>query len=203
VGIIDAMTYNPEIHHRRSIRLRGYDYAGLGAYFVTICAHNRACLFGEIAEGNVRLNEAGHMVVQWWQELSQKFPSIEIDESIVMPNHVHGILAFIGAPLCGRPNPSNREQPGRSRRAAPTLGDVMTWLKTMTTNAYIRGVKDSGWNPFEGTLWQRNYYEHIIRDEHSLDALRRYIVDNPAKWPDDENHPDHLRNGGNVREAAR
>lgn len=197
------MTFNPDIHHRRSIRLRDYDYSQAGAYFVTICASNRECLFGNIHDNAITLNDAGRMIEAWWEELPHKFPTIDRDVSVIMPNHFHGIVAIVGAALCGRPasghsrpaprriNPASDQIPrGHPHRGAPTLGNIVDWFKTMTTNAYIRGVKKCHWQPFHGKLWQRNYYEHIIRDENDLNSIREYIITNPVRWANDEENPD-------------
>jgi len=89
-----VMKYNPDIHHRRSIRLRDYDYSQAGAYFITICAHNRECLFGEIADGAMRLNAAGEIAMQCWQEIPLHFPHSALDEWVIMPNHLHGIVVL-------------------------------------------------------------------------------------------------------------
>lgn len=192
------MDYDPEIHHRRSIRMPGYDYAAGGAYFITVCVQGRERLFGDIRGHAMVPNDAGRMVGEWWRELENKFPSVGIDTFVIMPNHFHGVLFLVGASLCGCPVsygradsggcPEPGENSGRPRRAAPTLGDVMDWFKTMTTNAYIRGVKQSDWPPFPGRLWQRNYYERIVRDEAELAVIREYIAANPANWADDEEY---------------
>ncbi|MFA7060673.1 MAG: hypothetical protein WC156_07630 [Pedobacter sp.] len=206
------MKYDPDIHHRHSIRLREYDYSSTGAYFVTLCAQGRECLFGEVYNGEMILNDAGRMVEEWWNKLPAKFQTVETDESIIMPNHFHGIIRIVEAPPCqnnfdavgaapcGRPDFDLMvETQGRAHGAgktgcphggAPTLGDVMDWFKTMTTNAYIRGVKESGWTPFPGRFWQRNYYERVIRDEQELDAARQYIMYNPMKWAEDDENPE-------------
>ena len=167
------MVYDPKKHHRRSIRLRGYDYSQSGAYFVTIVAQNRARLFGNIQNGRMILNPAGEMVLKWWHELPKKFPSIETDAFIIMPDHSHGIIV------------ANR-QTGES---APTLGTVIQWFKTMTTNEYIRGVKNLGWKRFDKKLWQRNYYEHIIRSQKDWERIAHYIEANPANWDKDKTQP--------------
>jgi putative transposase len=128
-------------HDRRTLRLQGYDYAQAGAYFVTVCTQNRECLFGEIAGEEMKLNKAGRMVEKWWAKLLEKFPA-EIDEFVIMPNHVHGIIVLVGAAPCGRPGGVVvRPKTGHPHGGAPTLGDVMDWFKTMTTNDYVRGVK--------------------------------------------------------------
>ncbi|HPN32919.1 MAG TPA: hypothetical protein PK843_00255 [bacterium] len=97
------MTYDPNKHHRRSIRLKGYDYSQAGAYFVTICTQNRQCLFGDVTDGEMRLNAAGQMVQSVWDELPLFYPGVDIDEFVVLPNHVHGIVILVGAAPRGRP----------------------------------------------------------------------------------------------------
>jgi putative transposase len=190
------MTFNPDIHHRRSIRLRDYDYSRTGAYFVTICTSNRECLFGNIHDNKIDLNDAGRMIEEWWEKLPDKFPTIDKDASVIMPNHFHGIVAIVGAAPCGRPtsgrtSPVSNQIPQGHPQGGPTaLGNILDWFKTMTTNAYIRGVEQYRWQPFPGKLWQRNYYEHIIRDENDLNSIREYIITNPARWADDEEKPD-------------
>jgi len=184
------MTFDPDIHHRRSIRLKNYDYSQPGPYFVTVCTHNRESLFGHIHENAMIMNEAGGMVDRWWRELPKKYPMIDTDAHTVMPNHFHGIVVIVGAALRGRPDESNPNNGGQPHRVAPTLGDMIDWFKTMTTNDYIRGVKHGQWRPFPGKLWQRNYYEHVIRDEGDLNAIREYITNNPASWDKDNENPE-------------
>ena len=184
------MDSNPENHHRRSTRLKEYDYSQAGAYFVTVCAKDRECLFGDIVDGEMRLNDAGFMIQKWWHESANKFKNIELDESVIMPNHFHGIIVIVGAALCGRPD--NNVQPlrkGQPHRVAPTLGNIVDWFKTMSTNEYIRNIRQYNWPPFNSKLWQRNYYEHVIRNDADLDRIRRYIAENPMKWGDDEDNP--------------
>ena len=174
-SITTAMPYNPDAHRRRSIRLPGYDYAQPGAYFVTICTQDRAIL--------LERPDVQETISYWWNALPPKFPNLETDAFVVMPNHIHGILTFVGAAPRGRP------VAGQPHGVAPTLGDVVGWFKTMTTNAYIRGVKDRAWPPFDRRLWQRNYYEHVIRTDDDLDRIRQYILDNPARWGYDHDNP--------------
>ncbi len=189
------MVFKSDIHHRHSLRLKGYDYSQSGAYFVTICTQGRECLFGDVVDGEMRLNEAGCMIQKWWNESAEKFKNAEVDEYAIMPNHFHGIILIVGAALCGRPEinvqPSTTEntKAGQPHRVAPTLGNIIDWFKTMTTNEYIRNVRQKNWTPFNGKLWQRTYYEHIIRNEQSLQEIREYITNNPAKWAEDENNP--------------
>jgi putative transposase len=213
------MTYDQDKHQRRSIRLLGYDYALAGAYFVSIVTQDRACLFGEVVEGAMRLNAAGRMVRTVWDELPVFYPGVDIDAIVVMPNHIHGIIVLVGAAPRGRPDigsdgvpgsgqarPDAGPDAGQARGPAPTalslgctaislrdtamsLGDVVARFKTMTTKRYADGVKHLGWASFRGRLWHRNYYEHIIRDEPALDRIRRYIAENPLQWAFDAENP--------------
>ncbi len=162
---------------RRSIRLRNYDYARPGAYFVTICVQGRACLLADAAEP-LALSAAGEMAARWWETVPDHYPAVRLDGFVVMPNHLHGILV-LGA---GR-------QDGHGCPAGPALGAIVGWFKTMTTNAYLHGVKTAGWPAFEDRLWQRNYYERLIRDEAELDQVRAYIRNNPVHWLEDDEHP--------------
>jgi REP element-mobilizing transposase RayT len=217
--------------HRKSIRLTGYDYcvggivpptryaagttpaAQAGGYFVTIVTQLRGCFFGEISGGEMIMNDAGKMVVKWWDELPHKFPSVTVDTFVVMPNHFHGIILIhetVGADLrvgpgdmekhnglekgehIGSPLRNNNDgmdaRRGMPRPNAP-LSQIVQWFKTMTTNDYIRGVKQSNWPQFYKRLWQRNYYEHIIRDQPDYERIAGYIADNPSNWAGDEENP--------------
>jgi REP element-mobilizing transposase RayT len=195
---MEIMKYNPDIHHRRSIRLTGYDYSQCGYYFITVCTQKRRCLFGEIEKGRMILNDAGKMIGRWWNELKNKYANIEIDKYVVvvMPNHCHGIINIIGtvgADLCVCPDNNLGEQmekgegehTGSPLRGRP-ICKMVQWFKTMTTNEYIRNVKQNHWELFNSKLWQRNYYEQIVRDETSLRRIREYIVNNPSQWQRDE-----------------
>ncbi|MBR1126529.1 hypothetical protein JQ628_33760 [Bradyrhizobium lablabi] len=190
------------IIHRRSLRLRGYDYSTAGAYFVTICAQDRACVFGDVADDAMVLNDAGQMVAALWAGIPARFPKVEIDRFVVMPNHLHGILFLPDTEDAGATMPDK----GATTRVAPTsesvgaplvgapmahvrLGDIVGAFKSLTTVAYIDGVNSNGWPEFRGRLWQRNYYEHIIRDEPALNRIRRYVEENPARWDLDEENP--------------
>ena len=283
--------YDPDIHHRRSIRLKGYDYASEGLYFVTMCVQNRECLFGEIINNEMVLNDAGRMVEKWYNKTQDKFPDIVCHEMIIMPNHFHCIwenvglhgASAVGADPCVRPvtndvrplsnnvrrvtndvnhdpydclieknvrpiEPNNKhivdndnhivdegahadapiqmndtyldipnniidkyggDEGGHANddernimeggHMGPPLRDtdlgmhtgsplssVVQWFKTMSTNEYIRGVNELGWPPFDRKLWQRNYYEHIIRDDTSLQTIAYYIINNPSLWQNDK-----------------
>jgi REP element-mobilizing transposase RayT len=167
-------------HHRRSIRLPGYDYALPGAYFVTVCTHGHSGVFGEIINGDMRANDVGSMIIDWWKELGHKF-RLDLDAFVLMPDHVHGILMILGEDQeCAE---RTYDGPlGDIARAAPqaaSLAEIVAWFKTMTTNEYIRGVRAGRWSPFERRLWQRNYFERIIRNDAELDRIRQYIIANP------------------------
>ena len=192
------MKYNPDIHHRRSIRLTGYDYSQCGYYFITVCTQGRRCLFGEIEKGRMILNDAGRMIGRWWNELKNKYTNIEIDEYVIMPNHCHGIINIVGTVGADLVGADLRVCPDRLGEQGEHVGSpvqpvrgrpiykMVQWFKTMTTNEYIRNVKQNNWEPFEGKLWQRNYYEQIVRDEISLRRMREYIVNNPYQWQQDK-----------------
>jgi putative transposase len=198
------MAYDPTKHHRQSMRLQGFDYSSAGAYFITLCTQNRVCLFGDIVDGAMVLNAAGQMIDAWWITLNQKFPGIQTDESVVMPNHFHGIVVInpppVGAAPCVCPDPGIEDATDRELLHGGDEGEpmcsplprVMQWFKTMTTNHYIRGVKENGWMPFEKRVWQRNYYDHIIRSEADLIRIQTYIRNNPASWHGDQLHPQIL-----------
>ena len=257
------MPYNPAIHHRRSIRLKGYDYSQAGMYFVTICVsvganlRVRPNLFGEIVDGKMILNDAGKMIEKWCAELSHKFSDIVVDTYIVMPNHFHAIIVNngggnrvpvpapatvtvpVGADLRVCPNKLKNDNISGEcpdilgERGNQILGEhgdnilgehmddilgehvddilgehvddilgehmddilgehigsplhrVIQWFKTMSTNEYIRGVKTLGWQPFNKKLWQRDYWERIIRNEKSYQYIANYITNNPANWQND------------------
>ncbi len=180
------MKYDPDIHDRRSIRLKGYDYSRAGLYFVTICTQNRLCLFGEIEHGEMALNDAGKMVAHQWQELICRFDNIELHEFIVMPNHFHGTVESVGVPLVGTQNVGESHVIGQPQGIAPTVGDVVGAFKSLTTNHYIWNVKRNNWHPFNKKLWQRNYFEHIIRNHESYLKITEYIHANPVKWREDK-----------------
>jgi REP element-mobilizing transposase RayT len=192
----------PEIRGRRSIRLRGWDYSSPGWYFVTLCVQNRECLFGKITNNKINLIAAGRMIEKIWLEMPDKYPGVTLDEFVIMPNHVHGILGiYVGAGPCACPSGSSdrkdmvvQKDMGRTRGAAPTknhlsLPDVIRQFKTLTCKKYSDSVVNSNWREFQKRLWQRNYFEHIIRSDKELDQIRRYIHDNPATWMLDDENP--------------
>jgi len=305
------MKYNPVIHNRRSIRKKGYDYSKAGLYFITICVQYKELLFGTIENGNMILNDAGKMIHNEWEKLPLRFNNIDLQEFTVMPNHFHGILEIVGAPLVGAQfdgaqiddaqfngdqndisqtdshnitvgaplvgaqmddaqiddaqfngdqndigqtdshnitvgaplvgaqmdddrNGGNRNdahypivgaplvgaknddaqndddrnddeisgqnigadqsQDNQSQTRAPTrgaptdysVGQMIGVFKSITTVEYINGVNESDWLPFDGKLWQRNFYEHIIRNEEAYEKIADYILNNPSRWREDK-----------------
>jgi putative transposase len=228
------MPYNKNIHHRRSIRLKGYDYSQAGLYFITICVQDRKCLFGKIVDGVMVLNDAGKMADNEWVKIPERFTNVQLHEYIVMPNHFHAIMEIVGATLVVAPNTvaqntvvpndvvapntvaqntvvpndvvapntvaqntvaQNNEtigdEKGQPQGIAPTakpktVGDIVGAFQSIVTVEYIRGVKQLGWQPFNGKLWQRNYWEHIIRDEQSYHHISEYIINNPKNWKGDK-----------------
>jgi len=161
------MPYDSFKHHRRSVRRPGYDYRQAGTYFVTICLHERRPLFGEIRRATMCYNDIGTMIVDWWLALPTRFPLVALDAWILMPDHFHGILVF--------------SESMHTAGAPPILGAVVGWFKTMSTNAYLRGVKEQDWPPINMRLWQRSYWERIIRSEKELINVRSYIAANQQR----------------------
>jgi putative transposase len=219
------MNNHPEYHHRRSIRLNGYDYSKEGLYFITICIYERQCLFGAIENKIMILNDAGKFAQQCWQDIPAHFPNVILHEFIVMPNHVHGIIelvrvqnigvqntrAIVGVenfqPLHFGPIPSQPRRQNQFQKIIPrSVGSIIRgykigvtkWFRENTVgveNAGVVGVQNAGvvvgvqnFEPLRyepRRIWQRNYYEHIIRDEQSYHRISDYIINNPSKWNDD------------------
>jgi putative transposase len=175
------MPFDPNRHHRRSIRLRGYDYTKAGAYFVTICAYQRKPIFGEVCDRAVRLSKVGHVVTRCWMALPRHFSGVELDSWVLMPDHLHGVIiiqANIAATWAAREDafvaPSQRPQGTHSG----SLNAIVQNFKSISTRKANQLCRTAG-----AHLWQRDYYERIIRDERALHAIRRYIDENPARWP--------------------
>jgi REP element-mobilizing transposase RayT len=230
------MNYHPP-RQRRSIRLPGHDYTQPGAYFITICTHQRQCLFGDVVDGALQLNELGQIVAEEWQKSAQIRREIELDDFVVMPNHLHGIIWIcelethhptVGADgirpaietsphpnppqyskptspaIDPTPNPNGSQNsdalpfrkewadnhpPLRHSGVAPgmkpkSISSLIAGFKSIVTRRINRARNASG-----APVWQRNYYERIIRDETALIAIRRYIHHNPAAWSTDQHHP--------------
>jgi len=171
--------HDSDKHHRHSLRLQGFDYSQEGAYFVTVCLQDRACLFGDISDGKMILNDAGLMAEKCWHEIPAHFPHIELDEFVIMPNHIHGILSITTAVGAKNVSPLPSQQ---MHGPSKTIGSVIRGFKIGVTK-WMRQ------NTPVYNVWQRNYYEHIIRDDASLNLIRQYIMDNPARWAEDEENP--------------
>jgi putative transposase len=173
------MVYDPQKHQRRSIRLKGHDYSQPGTYFVTICTQNCASLLGEIVEGGMILNEYGQVVAVCWVWLAKQYPYVELDEWVVMPNNAHGIVILSG--MDGSRRGGSRTAPTKS------LGRLVGAFKTVSTKRINQMRHTPG-----AAVWQRNYYEHIMRNKDELNRIRQYILDNPVQWKMDENNPNRL-----------
>jgi putative transposase len=171
---------NERVHnHRRSLRLRYYNYANPGAYFVTICTKDRIPLLGDIIEGDMRLSDCGRIVDQEWKISAKIRREITLDAFVLMPNHIHGII-FINESDVGATGGS----PVRSGPRQHSLASFLSGFKSVTT----KRINDSRQTP--GTpVWQRNYYEHVIRNEDSLHRIREYIATNPQRWDSDRENP--------------
>jgi REP element-mobilizing transposase RayT len=184
------MPYDPETHHRRSIRLKGYDYTHAGAYFITIVTQGRECLFGEIVDGEMRVNEYGQIVRDEWMKTRILRPQVILDEFVVMPNHIHGIICVeddtVGAQHRCAPTMSTIPPRGVTpNNVVPgSLGAIIRAFKSAVT----KQINDRRGTP-GATVWQRNYYEHIIRNDHSLQRIREYILTNPLRWHLDVENP--------------
>lgn len=201
-----------ELPKRKPIRLSGYDYSQCGYYFVTICTQNRECIFGSIVGADqcvrpisdqcvrpsmnnlMKLNGIGKMVNKWLIKIPEHFVGSSLDIYQIMPNHVH-VIIVVEHPNIGSTHGSID---GRTHWSAPTgkpttIGTIVQWFKTMSTNKYINGVKKYHWPLFNKRLWQRNYYEHIIRNEKELFKIREYIKINPEMWERDRNNPISLK----------
>ena len=239
--------YNSRIHHRKSIRLKGYDYSQAGLYFITICCQDRICRFGQVENGEMILNEYGQIASDEWVKLSERFPNFKLDVFQIMPNHLHGIIVLndipVGATLAVAPNnvvtpndavapddavaPNDTVAPndlvvpndviigddiragandaivgddirsgaddvivgddiraGASPAPTKTVGDIVGAYKSLVANGCLDIYKSK--NEIMGKLWQRNYHEHIIRNEQSYQRITEYIINNPAKWTGDK-----------------
>lgn len=185
-------TFDPNKHHRRSIRLKSYDYTRPGAYFITIVAHRRKCLFGEITDRNMIVNAYGNIVWDEWMKSADIRGEIELDTFIVMPNHVHGIVEITqNAERPRRLNAAPLPDRRGDRRSPPPDGP-----RSKSLGAFIAGFKSAvtkSINELTGTpgapIWQRNYYEHVIRDASEWNHLREYIAANPRQWETDRENP--------------
>ena len=190
------MTLFKDKYRIESVRLPGHDYSQPGAYFITICTHNRQCLFGEIVDGEIMLNKFGELVKSEWQKTGIIRPNIVIDAFVIMPNHLHGIL-IINDDFCCRDTLQRVSTIGRKTNennqieqfGKPTKNSIPTIVRLFksTTTKQINQIRQTPGIP----VWQRNYYEHIIRDTDDLSRIRHYIADNPKNWKNDEYDINH------------
>lgn len=210
------MEYDPQKHHRRSIRLKGYDYTQVGAYFITICTWQKECLFGEVIDGKMELNRYGEVIQYNWFDLMRRYSDIRLDSFIIMPNHLHGIILLIGdrknscvigsnseissttdlrgvgaglesssvekTKIFGEPAPTVHGDNAKSKSAKCCgLPEIIQGFKTSSATRINQLRRTTG-----VPVWQRNYYEHIIRDDLALQNIRKYITNNPLSWQRDE-----------------
>jgi len=196
--------YDPSKHHRRSIRLNGYDYSQAGAYYVTIVVHHRECLFGEVVNGEMKLNRYGEIVEHAWFDLPRHYRHIALGAFIIMPNHAHGIIVIYddrrggslsgvnhvpGMAIAGKTdlpeNPETRPYKPIKRHA---LSEIVRAFKSFSAKR-INILRKMQGIP----VWQRNYYEHIIRNEQDLKNKSDYILSNPILWDEDDENPNHIQ----------
>lgn len=195
------MKFDPQKHHRRSIRLKGYDYSSAGAYFVTIVTWQRECLLGDVVNGTMNLNRQGHIVHDAWFDLKNHYRHVELGEFVIMPNHVHGIIILVddsrgGSSVSGETNlpditPAgmdnlliNQTRPYVKPKPRHGLPEIIRAFKSFSAKRINRLRRMDGI-----PVWQRNYYEHIIRNEREMDNITRYIETNPLRWNDDDENP--------------
>ena len=178
--------YDPQKHHRRSIRLKDYDYSQSGAYFVTICLHNeKQHLFGEIADGEMQLSSYGRIIQECWDAIPMHFPTVELDAFVIMPNHLHGIILIVNdGTTHASPVPNTRHS--NTRPHGPKRGslDAIVGSFKSAASKHINRLRDSP----GAKIWHRNYYETVMRHERMLNARRQYIESNPANWEFDEHN---------------
>ena len=170
-------------NNRRSLRLVGFDYTQVGAYFITVCSYEKKCIFGEIVDGEMRLNDLGLVVQEEWWKTAVIRQEVELDAFQIMPNHLHGIVVITSK----SDTTVGAHSPAPLRRAPRSLGAIVAGFKSAATKRVNEGRRTPG-HP----LWQCNYYEHVIRNEPDLDRIRRYIyytVTNPIKWAEDSLNP--------------
>ncbi len=177
-GPVRAVREPPQRRNRRSIRLQGYDYRQSGAYFVTVCTQNRMCLFGDITDNKMVLNNAGQVARQCWNDIPCHFPHVELDACVIMPNHIHGIIVItdvtVGANVRAK-NLSPLQPKQRPRGTSKTIGSMVRGFKIGVTKWMRQNMSVEH-------VWQRGFYEHIIRNEVELNRTRKYITENPERW---------------------
>jgi REP element-mobilizing transposase RayT len=185
------MIFDPQKHHRRSIRLREYDYSQTGFYFITICVHERQCLFGEIINGQLQLNKYGEIAHNEWENTAKIRKNVSLDVFVIMPNHVHGIVVIHdnnrrGTMPRALEKDTAHHAPTLEQFGKPTSNSIPTIIRSYkaTVTKQVNQLR----NTLGAQFWQRNYYEHIIRNEKELSNIRQYIVNNPLHWDFDREH---------------
>ena len=179
------MKFDPKKHHRRSIRIKAYDYTRPGGYFITIVTYQRNCIFGNIVNEEMQLNALGTIVDECWYAIPDHFPNIELGAYVVMPNHVHGIIVINENGMATNSSPfvGARHASPLPRGVKPhSIGALVGSFKSAVTKRIGRELNATG-------VWQRNYYEHVIRNHEDWDRIHRYIESNPSMWAEDEENP--------------
>ena len=166
----DMTNVNDTLPQRKRLRMEGYDYSSAGCYFVTIVTNDRQCLFGDVTDGTMSLNDAGKTIDQATRDIEGYDDNITVPFHVVMPNHVHIMIMQTG------------------NNAIP---EIIRRYKSVTSCRYIEGVKTRGWQRFDGNLWQKSYFDHIIRNQRAHDYIAQYIIDNPKRWNKDNINPHH------------
>jgi putative transposase len=207
------MKYDPKIHKRRTIRLKGFDYSGDGMYHIVIRTKNGVCVFGKVDVGEMKLSPSGEIAKKCWKEIPEHFRNVELDQYVVMPNHIHGIVVIKALVRAIHESPIPESSPGSGGSPIPEevfhtsppespipettlerrrmlIPKIVGRFK-MNSAKEINGLQGTSGTPF----WQRGYYEHVIREGKDLDRIRQYILDNPANWTNDENFPENIRYG--------
>jgi len=183
------MSYNPLVHKRQSTRLKGFDYGSEALYFITICSHDRIHLFGEIAEGEMNLNDCGKIALKCWMEIPQHFPHTRLHEFIIMPDHIHGIIEIVenmGGGFVGAKNISPQQNPTAFKSPEKTIGSIVRGFKIGVTK-WLRNEFPDAFTK-NRVVWQRNYYDRIIRDTNESERITKYIRENPQNWNKDKFH---------------
>jgi len=163
--------------------LKGYDYSRAGACFITICTRGRECILGDLVDGEMRFNEYGDIVRGEWLNLPNRYPDIELDAVVIMPNHIHAIIAIHAVGVIHELPLRNDTKHRRTMLIPKIVGYVkMNSAKRINQSRNMPGAR----------VWQRNYHEHVIRNEADLARIRKYVANNPRKWDTDRQNPDNI-----------
>ena len=176
------MKTNLEKYHRRSIRIPGYDYSQTGWYYITICVNNRIPLFGKVVNGQIILNKFGTIADKEWKKTETLRSKIRLDQYVIMPNHIHGIIQIIGNQDHGRG--TMLRTPTAEQYGKPVSNSIPTIVRSFKA-VVTKQINEIRQSPGD-RIWQKNYWEHVIRNEQDLHRIRNYIINNPLKWPSDK-----------------